>query len=61
MNLNVGDLDKTAPFLNFGYGDGGDVLVEGTGYVPLTSDNEAVMRDRIAMSCLLYTSDAADE
>ena len=24
--------------------------VEGTGYVPLTSDNEAVMRDRIAMS-----------
>ncbi|MEC9173620.1 MAG: substrate-binding domain-containing protein, partial [Candidatus Thermoplasmatota archaeon] len=50
MNLNVGDLDKTAPFLNFGYGDGGDVLVEGTGYVPLTSDNEAVMRDRIAMS-----------
>ena len=47
MNLNVGDLSKTKPFLEFGYGDGGDTLVSSVGYVPLISEYEHEMRERL--------------
>ena len=50
MNLLVDDasLAKTVPFLEFGFGDGGDLLVNSVGYVALTADQQAEMENRLA-------------
>ena len=50
MNLLVDDasLAKTVPFLEFGFGDGGDLLVNSVGYVALTAEQQAEMENRLA-------------
>ena len=51
MNLNIDptDLAMTLPFLEFGFSDVGDSLVEQVGYVPLTAGGDASMEiQRIA-------------
>jgi phosphate transport system substrate-binding protein len=50
MNLLDDDasLAKTVPFLEFGFGDGGDLLVNSVGYVPLTAEQQAEMESRLA-------------
>jgi len=50
MNLLDDDasLAKTVPFLEFGFGNGGDLLVNSVGYVALTTEQQAVMEDRLA-------------
>ena len=50
MNLLDDDasLAKTVPFLEFGFGDGGDLLTNSVGYVALTDEQQAVMESRLA-------------
>ena len=50
MNLLAEDasLANTVPFLQFGLGDGGDLLVNSVGYVPIPADIQATMEARLA-------------
>ena len=50
MNLYVGTLDKTSPFLEFGLSSDGDYLVSEVGYVPLTPVAKADMLNRMGSS-----------
>ncbi|NDB94353.1 MAG: hypothetical protein EB156_05400, partial [Euryarchaeota archaeon] len=47
MNLYVGTLDKTSPFLEYGYSQLGDLAVQQVGYVPLTPSAKDDMLSRL--------------
>ena len=47
MNLYVGTLEKTSPFLEYGFSQLGDLAVQQVGYVPLTSSAKQEMLLRL--------------